>query len=539
MSPSVFTLRDELARYALERIPKLLTLQDRSPHSKTYGCFDRSYWHLKIKDMPSGMSQEFVWPLALVWSLDLPDNPYRHDPAMRDWIEAGIKFSMRSAHSDGSCDDYFPYEKASGATAFSLLACLHAADIINLADPDVEAFFVRRARWLGRHQESGHLSNHEALIALCLLLVGERADDTELLSLSKSRVDRLMSWQHEEGWFEEYDGCDPGYLTMTVSILAMYRQHTKDPSADGLLLKAADVIVNLMHPDGTLGGEYTSRNTHNYFPHGFELLGREKPDLLIANNMFLQSLNRGLGACYDDDYIIGHHIWSYLLAWRDFATDRPDETRLPLKSKSYPAAGLFVERRDDYSMFLSAAKGGAFVFYAGDRQVTSDTQISIQVRQRKKLRTAVAHLTSHNTVDVGATSIVISGNFSWAKQTLMTPVKMIILRLIMLTGGRFFPNLIRILLQKLLIVGAADAPFRFKREIHFDDDDVRVVDEVRSTMGWTDVVGIGLGSAQTSNYVVMSRVYRPRQHQRWLVLDEVPASLHSDEPLRLERSLTR
>ena len=63
-------------RKALEDIPKIFTLADRNPHSPTYGCFDRNYWHYKIIDFPSGMSQEFVLPLALAWEMESASNPY-------------------------------------------------------------------------------------------------------------------------------------------------------------------------------------------------------------------------------------------------------------------------------------------------------------------------------------------------------------------------------------------------------------------------------------------------------------------------------
>src|SRR6187401_1019904 len=97
-------LRDLLARQALTNIPKILTLLDRNPHSPTFGCFDRNYWHYRILDFPSGMSQEFVWPLALVHQFDLPGNPYYRQPAIRDWVGAGITFAGKAAHHDGSCD---------------------------------------------------------------------------------------------------------------------------------------------------------------------------------------------------------------------------------------------------------------------------------------------------------------------------------------------------------------------------------------------------------------------------------------------------
>ncbi|MDQ6705294.1 MAG: hypothetical protein M3Z85_04930, partial [Acidobacteriota bacterium] len=164
--------RDQFAREALAQIPKILTLQDRNAHSPTYGCFDRNYWHYKIIDFPSGMAQEFVWPLALVYSLDLPDNPYFQQRAIKEWAEAGMLFAARSAHADGSCDDYFPFEKASGAAAFSLLAAIESYALLQIDRPELPGFFSRRADWLANHEESGRLTNHQALIALCLEKLG-------------------------------------------------------------------------------------------------------------------------------------------------------------------------------------------------------------------------------------------------------------------------------------------------------------------------------------------------------------------------------
>jgi hypothetical protein len=134
-------------------------LQHRNPYSPTYGCFDRFFWHIRVSDFPVGRSHEFVWPLALARAHPFEDNPFHGNVTIRDRLISSIDHAARSAHADRSCDDDYPSEKASGAAAFSLLAIVRA-------DPaPFAAFLLRRARWLGEHQESGRLSNHEALIA--------------------------------------------------------------------------------------------------------------------------------------------------------------------------------------------------------------------------------------------------------------------------------------------------------------------------------------------------------------------------------------
>lgn len=529
--------RDLFAAEALALIPKILTLQDRNPHSPTYGCYDRNYWHYKIIDFPSGMAAEFVWPMALAYSLDLPDNPYYQQPAFREWIEAGIRYMARSAHKDGSCDDYFPFEKAAGAAAFSLLAGIEAYTLLKMHDSELLEFFARRADWLADHHESGRLTNHQALIVLCLekcgrLMGTERWDD-----LKAKRLARVLEWQNEEGWFQEYEGADPGYHTLTVGLLAQVHEFTPSHELRAAIEKGVNFAAEFIHPDGSFGGEYTSRNTYNFFPHGFEIVGSWIPEALAINDQFLAGLGRGLGACYADDHILGHHCWSYLLAWKHWARERPAVPARPTGRVYFKNAGLLIDRRDGCELYLALNKGGVFKFWRHGQLVLSDTQLSAQIVKGKKFRNAVAHMVGRSSVKLDGHAITIHGKLGWAKAARMTTFKLIVLRLIMFTVGRFFPNLIRKLLQKMLITGKKAAPFRFQRKLSWDDGKLHVEDKLETRNGWGAVHTVGLGAAQTSIYVVMSRTYQSGQLQPWHDLTEPMHQLKDDEPLTLSRTL--
>src|SRR5687767_336810 len=245
------------SREALAQIPKILTLQDRNAHSRTYGCFDRNFWHYKIIDFPSGMSQEFVWPLALAYMLPIAGNPYYHQPAIKEWVEAGLHYAARSAHADGSCDDYFPFEKAAGAAAFTLLASLESYALLNLHNPELLDFFSLRADWLANHHESGRLTNHQALIVLCLERAGELLKTNRWEAFKEARIKKVLEWQNEEGWFQEYEGADPGYHTLTIGLLARYYELKPSPALKTAIEKAVRFAAHFVHPDGSFGGEYT------------------------------------------------------------------------------------------------------------------------------------------------------------------------------------------------------------------------------------------------------------------------------------------
>jgi hypothetical protein len=482
------------------------------------------------------MAQEFVLPLALAYHTKMSDNPFFHQPVLRDWVEAGILYADRSAHRDGSCDDYFPFERAGGAAAFSLLACIDSYNLMGLDNPTALRFFERRANWLARHHESGQLSNHQALIVLCLeLLAGLIGTDRWDKERSR-RLERVLSWQNAEGWFQEYEGCDPGYHTLTISCLARIDQLRPDAKVRDALVKAVKLAAEFVHPDGSYGGEYASRNTYNFFPHGFELVGQWLPAALRINDQFLLGLQKGLAPCYADDHIIGHHTWNYLLAWRDFCLDRPAPSDRPTGRVWLQNANILIDRRETTELYLALNKGGVFKLFRDGKLVASDTQFSVQIAKGKKLKNAVGHLVGKYEDWVSDDEISIRGQLGWAKQKQMTPVNLLLLRLVMLTVGRFFPNLVRKLLQKMLITGKTAAPLQFLRCLRWQDGQWQVIDDLRSN-AWDAVQTVGIGCDQTSIYVVMSRTFQRGQLLPWLDLTDKAKSLPAGAALHLERTL--
>ena len=536
--------RDVFARVALDQIPKILTLLDRNPHSPTYGCFDRSFWQYKVIDFPAGMSQEFVYPLALAYHTDLPDNIFYQQPVIKEWIEAGIMYAAFSSHKNGSCDDYFPYERAAGAAAFSLLACIESYTLMGLDNPEALHFFSKRADWLAHHQESGRLTNHQALILLCLELLSKLLKSdyaprslTDRWNQSKQeKLEQVLSWQNPEGWFQEYEGCDPGYHTLTISCLARVYELNPSNRLKDAIARAVILASQFVHPDGSYGGEYTSRNTYNFFPHGFELVGKWLPCALNINDRFLQGLQKGLGSCYADDRIIGHHTWNYLLAWRDFIPARP-----PLKPRRsgrfwLKEGGILIDRRGRTELYLALNKGGVFKLFRDGKLVASDTQFSLLIKDGKKIKNAVGHLVSNYQTIVEDNEVAIAGSLGWAKQKQMNSLNLIILRLVMLSVGRFFPNLIRKILQKILITGKQQAPFKFSRRLLWQDEHWQVIDELAAE-SWDNVIAADIGCDRTSIYVVMSRTFQPGQLQPALNLTDKVKRLQPNQVLTLKRDL--
>lgn len=531
--------RDWYAWEAVRAIPRLVLMVDKNPCSPTYGCFDRSYWHYRTMDFPCGMNQEFVLPLALASKLEWAGNPYRDAPRLRELALAGIDFAAKSAHADGSCDDYFPFERALGAVTFSLYAMSEAMLELDDRDPARLEFIARRAEWLATHNETGQLANHQAFAALALynafILTGEQ----RLRDASDKFRDLTLSWQDEEGWFQEYEGADPGYHSCSISFLGKLWRKSGDESLLGPLEAAVEFAWWFAHPDGSYGGEYGSRNTYHFYPHGFEVMApRSAKAGQIAQAYLLRGLPNRRRYFNDDDRMAAHYVYDWMQAWRDHAPDREAPVELPptRQTRWFPNAKLFVVRDPAYHAVAAANKGGVFKATTPDGPMASDTGL---VGELEDGRVVVAHIVADNRVEVDeqAGGLEVSGVFQRRRQPLPTPWRQIAFRLMNLTIGRFSANLVRATLQRILITGKRPLPIRFRRVLRFGADGIEVVDEVR-LRGGVRFRRLMASTDATSIYVANSNVYQDSVLLPWTPVEEdAVEKLNTTGKLRLRRAI--
>lgn len=471
ISEKAQTGRELYLAEGLVYVPRILELADRNRLSRTYGCFDRQYWHYRTSDFPSGMYQEAVLPLALAYLLDVPGNPYYRVQRLKDAVLAGIDYARRSSHRDGSCDDYFPYERAAGATAFSLYAATEASLLMGLENRDFEEFFCRRARYLVKHgmNESGILSNHKALIVLALHNVFLVTRDAFFRKQAEAALKQLLNLQSSEGWFPEYEGSDPGYLAFTIDFLAKYYAKSADERVIPPLVKAAEFASYFMHPDGSYGGEYGSRGTFHFLPHGFELLARQTPAALETADLFLRGLRDGRRSYIDDDRIFIHYAYNFLQAYRDYCPRPeagPSPERPPFEGY-FPLAQLFVRADTRSYAVFSTAKGGVGKLFKDGNLVLSDTGLAGKTRDG---RAFTSHTIAPSAWKIEDGRIVFEGHCYETKQIIFNPMTFIGFRAFTVLIARFLsPNLIRRWFQKKAILNRPKKlPLRFVKSVPLD-----------------------------------------------------------------------
>ena len=474
--------RDWYLFEAVRSVPRILLMLDRNPVSRTYGCFDREYWHYRTADFPCGMNEEFVLVLAEAWRARHPQNPFYQNERLRELILAALHFARQSAHRDASCDDYFPFEKARGAVSFSLYAQTESCLRLGIKAPELLKFFIRRADWMLRHQESGRLANHQALGALALHNVFALTGETRFQQGSNELVKLTLAWQDAEGWFQEYEGADPGYQTCSISFLAKLRQKTGDARLTAPLQRAAEFAVDFLHPDGSYAGEYGSRNTHHFYPHGMELLAAECPAARrLADTCLHLALPRRTRYFNDDNRMCAHYVYDWFQAWQDYAAvpgrggpPPPVEPRVTWR----PNAGLLAVHTATHCVIAAAHKGGVLRVLRPAGPVYADTGVMVQLEDGRAL---VAHLynrANQVTWDAAQQTLTIAGPLCRRRSPLMTPVKQMIFRVLALTIGRLNPNWLRLVVQKLFITGKPATVATFRRLIRLRPDAVEITDEV-------------------------------------------------------------
>jgi len=534
-------LRNHYLGAALAGIPHLLSAIDRNPYRPTYGCLDRQYWHYRTAAFPSGMYQEGALALAMAYAWELPGNRWVGSPRVRELAEAAVRFAAAASHADGSCDDYYPFERALGAAVFSLQAAARAYALLRLDDREVAAWLARRADWIAAHDETGRLANHQALAALALFYVAEITGQERHRRAAEARLTRVLSWQSDEGWFEEYGGADPGYQTVTIDCLAKIRRLTGERALDEPIRRAVEFARWFLHPDSSYGGEYGSRGTYHFYPHGFELLAGDDPGAADLADGFLEALAMGLGACFDDDRLVAHRLGNLFDAYVDWAPTRPArcEPNASPAARYFPQARLLVRRTGAEHTIVSGARGGVWKHFRCQCDVLGDAGLVVELADG---RVAVSQLhdpgrdVSYNpAAPPGGATLTVSGPLCFARFETATPLKQALFHAGMVTLGRWCRDAVRGLLQRRLITGLRPAPVRLTRRFELlpptpvpGGPTLRVTDTIELTDRRVRVRRMSFGTDHQAAYVAAANVYQQSVLRPWHSLDRYVGALNHE-----------
>ena len=483
----------ELRNLAIAGCRRLLSEANRDPYAPAYGCFDRRYWAWKLVDYPEATYQRGVYPLA--WLLrDLGGSQPEAAQTLADAVRAGLAFSARIQHRDGSFDQAFPHEHSFGATAFLLHELLQAyrsvRDACSPAERErAEGCLRRAADFLRRHDEThGHIANHLAGAALGLLESAELFGDGRYERRAEALLGSILRHRSGEGWFLEYEGADPGYQTLALHYLAHVYRLRPTPALREALGQAVEFLAWFVHPDGTYGGEYGSRRTAIFYPGGFALLAREFPTARSVLRAMLAAIAERRTPTLESMDIgnVAPLLATYLAALDAHLPDEGlDGPPLPCEREDacqdFPAAGLFVRGTPAYYAVLGASNGGVLKVFDRPRRVPLWNDGGYVGQE-----TGGAQVTTQAT-DLGrpcrasAAEITLQAPFYYAPRSLPTPARFVLLRLLNLTLMRSprLGNWVKGLLVRRLITRKRPAPLSLTRSLRFEATQVVLTDVVR------------------------------------------------------------
>ncbi len=503
----------------IEQAPRVLSMMDREAFSPTAGCCDRTYWAWKFVDFPGARFQEALSVLAFLYSREHPSNPYFRSAKLLEWIGHGLQFWSAIQHGDGSFDEAYPFERSLAATAFTTFYVGEAVDFLGSDLPGDARASVRQAMaragdWLVDNDEThGMLSNHLAAAAAALCHVYVVTGDERFERRSRYFLDRILSRQSKEGWYEEYGGADPGYQTHGSFYLARYWQMTGDEDLAESLGRSMVFLAHFVHPDGSLGGEYASRNTQTYYPAAFEIFAsRHAAAASIAEEMRPSVSNAAAAGlrsvdAYNYFPFLNNMVFAYLACadGGEIAVS-PENPSSQASLAWFPEAGIVRVRKDRYDAYVGTAKGGVVKVF--DRHLRKLVYSDCGYIGRLQAGRLISSQYQDNSrvVKVDPNRIEVHGLFFEVSRPTMEPLRFIAFRLFTLSLGRLagLGRWLKARLVKALIYRKRSLSISFKRVIELDETMVSVVDEISGPDGkhvehleWRDVfTTIHMGSSR-------------------------------------------
>jgi hypothetical protein len=473
---------------------RVLGMLDREPLSPTRGCMDRTYWAWKFTDFPGARFQEGICFLSFLQGTSLPGSPYFGNTRLLAWIAGAFDYWCSIQRRRGDFDEAYPYESSLAATAFTSFYLSEAFSIVGEGLPATTANSVRHClakagSWLIRNDEThGFLSNHLAAAAAALYHIERITGEARFGVRGRYFLDKILAHQSDEGWYDEYGGADPGYQTHGSFYLARIWQLTGDEALLASLDRSFEFLAHFVHPDGSLGGEYTSRNTQTYYPAAFEMMAGDSAAASWIAEALRPSVRSMAAAGLDsvDPYNLFPLLNNYVFAHQGFEACR-EKRREPKGPAPAPGqvhfedAGILKVRRERYDLYVGLHKGGVAKLFdrrAGKLAYSDSGYIG---RRGGKLVSS-QWIDKERRIDIEENEICIEGCFYQVPRPIMQPLTFLGFRIFTLTLGRLptFAYWLKSILVKALIYRKREIDVTFTRRFLLWDDKVEVEDLIKA-----------------------------------------------------------
>jgi len=465
-----------------QNIFRLLNLYNTDIFSATYGFGDRDYWGWKIKDFSNATMQGGVHSLAIALKLGIFKKDERK--VILKLIETIIKATKKITHSNGSVDEAYPKESSfcvSALVSFDILSALYY-----LKDEEIEInnYFSTvepLINFITKHNEEHAIgSNHLATAVSAILLWNHLTGDNN--QRYKELLQVIYENQSSEGWYREYEGADPGYQTLCTHYLFYAYMLTKDKELFESLKRSARFLMHFIHPDGTIGGLYGSRNTEVFYPGGIVGLSGEIEEFALMAKYLVPDERQILPQHID----IGNFVPllnSYAVAALYYESVKDNIENCKLKPfwseeghRDFPESGIYIYSNRRYFVIINYKKGGTLkIFDKESLKVYEDGGIFGILKNGRKFSTQAFDQ------KISFRDFIVVSNFYLVNEDYLTPLKCIVVRILGLTVFKFIKlnNMFKKMVVKRLMTGKKKIDGRAIRKFIFAEDKLIVEEKIK------------------------------------------------------------
>ncbi len=465
-------------------LKKLLSLYNADRNSATFGYGDRDYWGWKIKDFNNATLQGGVHSLSIALKLGLFSREEKL--YVLNTIDAAIMAVNSIRDKNGSVVEAYPHENSFCVTAlvaFDILSCIMNID--SLVSNNEKSKYLDTVKplidFINKYDEnhaviSNHLATGAAAIALWNEVSGDKNERYEEL------LEIIYANQSDEGWYREYEGADPGYQTLCTYYLSAIYNITGESRLYDSLKKSAVFLEKFIHPDGTIGGLYGSRNTEVCYPGGIVALSSKIEEFALL----AKYLEPGSQSIFPENIDMGNFVPllnSYAVAAIIYESNNQRITKCRLnpffslcKSINFKDAGLFLLSTRNYFAIVNYKKGGVIKVFnksTGLLEIEDGGLFGI-LENGKKFSTQIYNYSvdfSNNTIE---------SDFYLLNESYPNSVTTIILRILSITLFKsvFLGDLFKKAIVKMMMTGKTQIDGKAKRNFKFLQDKIIVVEKI-------------------------------------------------------------
>jgi hypothetical protein len=470
-----------LRTYAEAQWKRILTQMDRDPSSPTFGCFDRNYWHYKIRDFPSSLLQQGVFTIDAVRRGVLGGAP-EGSAVLDRWCAGALNALERQVNRAGGVDEYYPYEHSYPSAAFGLYAAGRCLFDWRRDAPHIAAGVRTTGLRMLAHHLSARIeqqaSNQQAAGLAALALAATQPDLGVDGAVVSRHADRFFAAQHSEGWFDEYGGPDFGYLTVTIDAMVDYHDATGDARALAACDRAIAFLARLIGADGELPWTMNSRNTDYAVPYGMVRRAQENPlAAWVVERLFRPAGDPRRHFLWStDDRYHCHYIYASVVRALPLlqGMTTPEPPDVPAEDW-LDGCGYWIRRGSGWTLYVGAQKGGLVRLHRADQGPL--VEHGWRIESQGTPRWSTNWWSGRHTVDRRDASVSIRGSMTGVAYHVPSPLKNAGLR----AAAWLFRDRLIPLLKRLMIFRNSSGPApEFTRTVELDGSRIRIHDEFRN-----------------------------------------------------------